>query len=182
MPGSHNPDTLTATPAAALSSRSSGFRATRASSLGFSSEALANVGNVLAPLVLIAAFIERAVEVLLTPVRGDQTDMLRHKIEDAKQAGSDTAQLERRLAEYKLGTRRQAFFLAVAIGLLASVLGVRGLEGLLETAPARGSSLQFFDVVLTGVVLGGGADGIHKPIQAFTDYMERVSKNAKASP
>ena len=117
------------------------FRATRASSLGFSSEALANVGNVLAPLVLIAAFIERAVEVLLTPVRGDQTDMLRHKIEDAKQAGSDTAQLERRLAEYKLGTRRQAFFLAVAIGLLASVLGVRGLEGLLETAPARGSSL-----------------------------------------
>lgn len=158
------------------------FRNFQAVGVAFKPDAIANVGNVLAPLVLIAAFIERAVEVLLTPVRGDHADRLRSRIEKQQQAGGDVTALERELRDYKLTNRRIAFFMAVALGLLAALLGFRALESLFATPPAAGSSLQFFDVVLTGVVIAGGADGIHTPVQAFTDYMERISRNAKTAP
>jgi hypothetical protein len=158
------------------------FRNVQAAGVAFKPDAIANVGNVLAPLVLIAAFIERAVEVVLTPVRGDHADRLRSRIDKEREAGGDVAALERQLHEYKLANRRIAFFLAVMLGLIAALLGFRGLEALFATPPGAGSSLQFFDIVLTGVVIAGGADGIHTPVQAFTDYMERISKNAKAPP
>ena len=63
------------------------FRNFQAVGVAFKPDAIANVGNVLAPLVLIAAFIERAVEVLLTPVRGDHADRLRSRIEKQQEAG-----------------------------------------------------------------------------------------------
>jgi len=158
------------------------FRNVQAGGIAFKPDALANVGNVLAPLVLIAAFIERAVEVVLTPVRGDHADRLQARIKALQDAGQDSKAVEQQLREYKLANRRIAFFLAVMLGLIAGLLGFRALEGLLATAPAAGSSLQFFDIVLTGIVVAGGADGIHTPVQAFTDYMERISKNAKTAP
>ncbi len=100
-----------------------------------------------------------------------------------KEAGADVGDLEEKIRDYSLGTRRYAFLLAVALGLVASMLGLRALENLVIT-PA-GSPLdpavQRFDMLLTGLVVGGGADGIHKPVKAFTDYMEMISRNAKKS-
>ncbi len=153
------------------------------SPLEFDEEGLANLGMVLAPLVAVAAFIERTVEVILTPTRGDTAGKLRHQLEVKKEAGADVGDLEEKIRDYSLGTRRYAFLLAVALGLVASMLGLRALENLVIT-PA-GSPLdpavQRFDMLLTGLVVGGGADGIHKPVKAFTDYMEMISRNAKKS-
>jgi hypothetical protein len=42
--------------------------------LEFNEEPFTNVGRVLAPLLLIALFIERAVEVVIKPLRGDRSD------------------------------------------------------------------------------------------------------------
>jgi hypothetical protein len=152
----------------------------RAPSLAFNAEAISNVGTVLAPLVLIAAFIERAVEVILTPLRGDVADRKQAEIEALRKENQPTDKKEAWLTNYKLETRQYAFFLAVTLGIIASLLGFRGLANLLEAAPSVGSPLAFFDIILTGAVIGGGADGIHKPVKAFTDSMEKVSKNAKA--
>lgn len=155
--------------------------ATAFSPLQFDPKALANLGVVLAPLVAVAAFIERAVEVILTPLRGDTADRMQAEVTAAAAAGQDAAALKKQLHDFKLGTRRYAFLLAVSLGVIASLLGVRGLENLVSantplSAPAKG-----FDVVLTGLLLGGGADGIHKPVKAFTDYMNMISKKSQAA-
>lgn len=148
--------------------------------LAFTPDALANVGNVLAPLVLVGAFIERAVEVILTPWRGDGADLMKDRVEAHRQAGNTAAAASEsiRLRGHKSGTRGRAFMLAVGLGLLAALLGFRALGNLVQAAPA-GPMFVFFDVLITGFVLGGGAAGIHKPVQAFTDYMEMVSDSAK---
>lgn len=149
--------------------------------LEFDPEGLQNLGMVLAPLVAVAAFIERTVEVVLTPTRGDTAGKLRHDLEKKKEAGADIADLQKQLRNYSLGTRRYAFLLAVGLGLVASMLGLRALENLVVTSPddPLAPAVRRFDMLLTGLVVGGGADGIHKPVKAFTDYMEMISRNAK---
>ena len=36
-----------------------------------------------------------------------------------------------------------------------------------------------FDILLTGVVIGGGADGIHTIVGAVLDYMDMISQKAQ---
>lgn len=155
--------------------------ATAFSPLQFDQKALANLGVVLAPLVAVAAFIERAVEVILTPLRGDTADRMQAEVTAATAAGQDAAALKKRLHDFKLGTRRYAFLLAVSLGIIASLLGVRGLENLVSDSTPLSAPAKGFDVVLTGLLLGGGADGIHKPVKAFTDYMNMISKKSQAA-
>ena len=135
----------------------------------------------LTPLVIVAAFIERSVEVMLTPWRGDEAAVIQQRIGAYERAGDVRASESEavKLRKHKNGTRRRAFMLSVALGILAALLGFRGLAVLLESAP-DGRWFVFFDVLITGFVLGGGADGIHKPVQAFTDYMGMLSARAKA--
>lgn len=158
------------------------FRAYPLPVLSFDDGAFGSLGNVLAPLVLVAVFIERAVEVVLTPVRGDESQRLKDRIERGRAAGDHVAVagLEARLVDHRLGTRRRAFLLAVGMGVLASVLGLRGVGGLLAPEPAPGAGFEFFDIVLTGLVVGGGADGVHKVVKAVTDSMEMVSRRSVA--
>lgn len=159
------------------------FRRASPPALAFDEGAFQNIGQVFAPLVLVAAFIERAVEVVLTPTRGAEAGRLQAKAEAHRAAGEqeEASEHDRRITEHKLGSRRRAFFLAVSLGVLASLLGVRGVENLLAADPAPGAGFQFFDIVLTGLVIGGGADGIHKIVKAVTDYMEMVSRKSQAS-
>jgi hypothetical protein len=146
----------------------------------FSENALLNVGNVLVPLVILAAFIERAVEVVITPIHGDKRDRLRLEILATSEAGeTERGEVaERNLLEHRLTTRRRALILAVSLGIFAGVLGVRGLSNLIVGEPAP--AFQFFDITLTGLVVGGGADGIHRVVKAFTDYVDMISRSAQA--
>lgn len=159
------------------------FRRYDPPALTFDESALQNIGNVFASLFLVAAFIERAIEVILTPIRGDDANRFQALIEAHRAAGEHdaAAKIESELAEHRLGSRRRAFLLAVGLGMLAAVLGLRGLEGLLEPESAPGPGFRFFDIVLTGLVIGGGADGIHKVVKAMTDYMEMVSRRSQAA-
>ncbi|HEX7120637.1 MAG TPA: hypothetical protein VF212_17725 [Longimicrobiales bacterium] len=159
------------------------FIRVRPEALRFDPNALANLGSVLAPLVVCAAFIERAVEVVLTPLRGEESARLQAKAQACRATGDhdEAAEHETRLTEHKLGSRRRAFFLAVALGIAASLLGIRGLESLLADGAQPGTGFEFFDIVLTGLVIGGGADGIHKIVKAFTDYMEMVSRKTQSA-
>lgn len=151
-----------------------------AAPLAFADDALVNVGNVLAPLVLVAAFIERAVEVVLTPWRGDESDVIEQNIKAHREAGKVEAAESQRvlLRRHKNGTRRRAFLIAVSLGLMAALVGFRAVSMLVENPPTAGIFVSF-DVLITGLVLGGGADGIHKAMEAFTDYMDMISESAK---
>ena len=102
------------------------FRRYDPPALTFDESALQNIGNVFASLFLVAAFIERAIEVILTPIRGDDANRFQALIEAHRAAGEHdaAAKIESELAEHRLGSRRRAFLLAVGLGMLAAVLGV----------------------------------------------------------
>ncbi len=79
---------------------------------------------------------------------------------------------------YKSQTRKIALWTALFVGLLVSGVGIRSLDSLIQ--PVQSSmysgiqSLMFrcLDVLLTGGLIAGGSDGIHKITQLFTTFFE----------
>jgi len=152
------------------------------------------VENILAPLLLTAGFIERAVEVVITPWRDKGAKQLQDDIDaapaDKKKDASDA------LNAYVGKTTQYAFTVAVIFGLVAAMVGVRALWPFLNpnaisyfgTAPATAQKNTFivFDVVLSAALMAGGANGIHSVITAFTSFFDasaqKSQNSAKAQP
>jgi hypothetical protein len=106
------------------------------------------------------------------------------------ETGQLTAELESELQKlkkneelrsaYKSQTRKIALWTALFFGLMISGVGIRSLDSLVQ--PVQGSvysgvqSLVFrcLDVLLTGGLIAGGSDGIHKITQLFTTYFEET--------
>jgi len=132
----------------------------------------------LTPLVLIALFIERALEVFISGWRGGGEKALGAAVKDGSAAAID-------LVAYKSVSRRAAFTAAVLLGITISAIGVRALELFVDPAvfaaltSAQRTVFRVIDVVLTGAVLGGGADGMHKLVSVFTNFMDRTNANLK---
>ncbi len=140
--------------------------------------------SVFGPLMAIAAFMERALEVFVTGLRGGETQ----RIERALESETDPEQEEEireALEEYRHRTRRITFVIAVSVGLMISTLGVRSLEPFLvvdamkQMAAWQASWLSAIDVAITAALLGGGSDGIHKLVKLVTDYLDEASLNVR---
>jgi hypothetical protein len=143
-----------------------------------------NIVGYLTPLLLTAALIERAVEVVITPWRDPEADDKTSKVAAAKdQAGkSDATDDDQKtladntsdLNQYKGKTRQYAYAIAVALSVFAVTAGIRTLWPLLDTSkPVPAGQLDFFrwfDMVLTTLLLAGGADGLHAPINRFVSF------------
>lgn len=154
---------------------------------------LAEFVQLITPLFLVAVFIERALEVFLTAWRGGGSVKISREIEKLKGAiarGNHAMQdqLENardRLADYKSETQGIAFPSSLALGIAVSALGIRSLELFVDPAVFAGLSsaqrgaFNATDVVLTGALLGGGSEGLHKVISVFTNFMDTTAKRAK---
>lgn len=143
-------------------------------------------------LVLIALFMERALEVFMTIWRGGTADELQIKVDatrralevagaaDVTTANSALKDAEAELGTHKDGSRKKAFVSSTILGLLISYLGVRSLALVVEYGNMHGFTA--LDIILTGLLLGGGADGLHKIVSVFTAYADatktKVKKNA----
>lgn len=147
----------------------------------------------LTPLMLVALFIERGLEVFLKVWRGAKQAELDHNVEKAKTAAAADASkqgevhsAEDVLRGYKSTTQGIALPAALVLGLLISTLGIRGLGAFLDwdafakLPHSQQSWFTVMDVVLTGALLGGGSDFVHQFITTFTDLMDATSKKAKA--
>ena len=147
----------------------------------------------LMPLVLVALFIERGLEVFLKVWRGAQQAKIEHDVEKARTtAAADASKrvevhnAEDALRGYKSTTQQIALPAALVLGILISTLGIRGLGALLDAeafAKLPHSQQTWFtamDVLLTGALLGGGSDFVHQFVTTFTDLMDATSKKAKA--
>ena len=176
-------------------------------SLRLSSDGLGAVMQVLGSLFLVALIMERALDVALTTTRAADgedidreirrlksdiaaIDQLAATARKSKQSDRDRHQqdLDEQLKKRDKRsdeTRRIAMWASLVVGVLVSAAGFRALASLLdpgslsELNPFQASSLHIIDVLLTGGLLAGGSDGIHKLMDAYRNFFEGKSKKAK---
>ena len=148
-----------------------------------------NIVGFLTPLIITAAVIERAVEVVISPWRDKDADQMRSAIDNASKLASaapDDAAASTHLqavtddfSQYTGQTRRYAYALAVVFGVIAVTGGVRALWPMLDTNTLKNlptdqqSYFRWFDMLVSALLLAGGAAGIHAPINAFTSFFQK---------
>lgn len=174
------------------------------------------VPTVLAPLMLTAMFIERAVEVLISPWRDPGADQRARVLKDAK--GKTAAVASQQEAandyiQYKGKTRRYAFAFALLLGAAVAMVGIRALwpflddangkfvaattsvaNGVTTASKAQGNPINdpqnhhakaafiVVDVVLSALLLAGGANGIHSLVTAFTSFFDNNTQKNRGAP
>jgi len=157
--------------------------------LDFSTE---DVIRLITSAILIALFIERTTEVILSAWRGKKRRETAQRLDietrTAKAQGMDenkmatienyrkeTANMEKLRAE----NQRIALITALALGIFISALGVRLIQPLLdprvidEMARTQYRFLAGLDVLITGALLGGGANGLHRVLDLFLTAVDR---------
>jgi hypothetical protein len=152
-----------------------------------------NVMAAMAPLLLTATFIERSVEVFISPWRDPKSGVLETKLSTAM-ASSAAIQSQivagQDLEVYKGETKQYAFAIALTLGLAAAVVGVRALwpfvelQGNVSFSAASGmqqAAFKVVDVALSALLLAGGANGIHSAVNAFTTFFDATAQKARQS-
>jgi hypothetical protein len=94
----------------------------------------------------------------------------------------DINEKERQRAAYKSDTRTIALWTSLLFGLLMSAIGIRSIEPLVVMDldnPIQVVIFRCLDALLTGGLIAGGSEGIHKLIKVFIDFMEATSKQIK---
>jgi hypothetical protein len=154
-------------------------------------------------LLLIAVFLERSLDVFLTTFRAHGSEELQREIRRIKtdlskfieKNGNVSAakrvsydgklEIERqKLAAFKSKTRIIALWSGFTVGIILGCIGVRSLDCLLDKEVFSGlpvfqqKAFQFIDILLTGGVLAGGSDSIHKIFDVYTTYMHTSSSKA----
>lgn len=167
-----------------------------------------------ARLIAIALFVERTVEVLLTPFRGLGSCRIAARLKQAKasvdkgetDSVAEMSNCEDELREYKGKTRQIAFLMSLALGMMISAVGLRGLQFFVDMpSPASepGQTVVFhalhlqnvvfpldvqtfvfhtLDVLLTGALLAGKAEGLHKMGLVWTSYLDKSAEKVKGAP
>ncbi len=144
--------------------------------------------QLITPLFMVALFIERVVEVFLTTWRTRESAMLGMRANAAgKKAteGGEPPKAHQQLADYRARTQRIAFLTGTVVGVVIAALGVRVLELFVDPAVFEalpGPQQRLFrtgDVLLSGAVIGGSADALHKLVSVFTNFMDSSARWAK---
>lgn len=135
-------------------------------------------------VLLICLFLERAIEVFLSALRGGGADMLDLQLEELAGLAAPTAaqqerwhQLQRERSAYRSHSRLIAQQMGLCFGLIVALVGVRILDQLVAETPAgiQGRMFVMVDVLLTGSVLAGGSDAVNKLTKAYSQLMASVA-------
>jgi uncharacterized membrane protein YwzB len=155
----------------------------------------ADVLQIIMTLFVIALFLERAMDVFLTTWRAPQSEQLSMEIkylqENLKPNPNDKEFLRQKreketaLAQFKRTTRTISMWTGFILGMIVALAGIRALFPLVDARAFRGipalqqSLFRLLDVLITGGLLAGGSDGIHKLAEVYRAFME--STKIKAS-
>ncbi len=157
-------------------------------------------------LFAVALFVERAVEVVVMVFRDQQADLLDEAEELAarasasaiqkaavlagdnpgKPAATDTAEAAAKTyadarhnkVVFRAETKEFALLVGLVFGIFVSLAGVRALRGLLVDNGCYVPLFTVADIVITGAMLAGGSEGIHRMANAFTSFMDGISARA----
>jgi len=130
------------------------------------------------PLLLVALFVERALEIVIGGLYGGDEAKLKQQVKQKAIPEAD-------LLAYKASTRRFAFAAALVFGLTISAIGVRGLELFVDPAvfdtltSTQRTVFRTVDVLVTASLIAGGADGMHKLVSIFTNGMVKINAGLK---
>jgi len=106
-------------------------------------------------------------------------------VADAKELAEEKVDAVRDLNDYQSQTREQATWGGVLLGLVIALCGVRALDVfVVDETPLKPEFWQYYlfgavDVLVTGALIGGGADGIHRIISVFTTYADEAKKRVE---
>ena len=137
-------------------------------------------------LFLIALFIERALDVFLTTLRAEKSEYLQkeikieaQKLDKGESSIDELNRIKKVLLSHKANTRVIALWSALTIGIIISAIGFRALQPLINLEEFKNLPLYhtilfyIVDIFITGCVLAGGSDSIHKMTDAFRLFMEK---------
>ena len=158
---------------------------TKATGVPFKSFTDSDVLAIITTMFVVAVFMERSIEAILTPIRAPDRQIIEQQLEDLKRASEkdnskkeEQIEKERELAAYKLNTAQRAYWLSFGFGLIISVVGIRTLAGfvnpqdLKELGDVHRTLFSFVDIVLTGGVIAGGSAAIDKIGRAISEFFK----------
>jgi hypothetical protein len=157
--------------------------------------------NLLMPLFVLAVFLERAQEVFISAWRDLGASALEQDVTNWRQAAKDAKDTRgtqddkdaseglknarEKLSEWKAKTKRYSFLVGLAGGVLISIAGIRVMNPLVswdaEIVGAQGALFDVLDIFITGGLLGGGADGIHKLMSLILDQIDVTREKIQAA-
>jgi hypothetical protein len=85
-------------------------------------------------------------------------------------------------ANYRSNTRKIALWSSFILGIITSAIGIRSLETFVDIQGLPNYQIMIFrwlDVFLTGGVIAGGSEGIHKFTQVIIEFLEATTKQIK---
>jgi hypothetical protein len=146
-------------------------------------------------LFIVALFVERAVEVIISVLRDagaapleTQVDAAQKKIkEQARVTPGSVAYLDElqraqaALSTYRAGTKEIALCISFVLGLFVSLAGVRALDAIVNSVPSNNWLFPIADILLTGAIVAGGSDGVHQMMNVFTNFLSSAADKAKAT-
>jgi hypothetical protein len=162
--------------------------------LSFKPIDMPTIAGLLAWLFTVALFVERSVEVIILVVRDEEADALeaavgveQSKIDAAQKidaaipsVSAGLIQANAALTRYRASTKELALCVAFVIGILVSLAGVRAL-GSLVSATEGHTLFIAVDILVTGSVLAGGSDGVHKMANVFSNFMDALASKTKSN-
>lgn len=159
------------------------------------------VPGMLAPLVVAATFIERAVEILISPCRNTGANKLQKAVDFIQarpadptttvQNAIDLKAASDELDEYRGKTQQYAFAVSLTLSMLTSIAGVRALRPFIDptqfkdlgaSVPLQASYCLCRNMALSAALLAGGADGIHSIMSAITTFFSSSVDRMKQLP
>ena len=147
-----------------------------------------DVVELLMMLFLVALFVERAVEVIMGAWRGSEKQELQAEVNIQRRRSTEglaKEEAERAYEVYRAEFRVLSLLVALFIGLVVSALGFRILQALVDPVAFRslaGWQRALFscaDTFVTGAMIGGGSEGIHRVLDAFLSQFDRWRQYTK---
>ena len=146
-------------------------------------------------LFIVALFVERAVEVIISVVRDSgasplesQVDAAQGKMDEQNRVTpgavayqTDLHRSQAELASYRAATKEMALSVAFVLGLFVSLAGVRALSAIVVSVPANNWLFPTADVLLTGAIIAGGSDGVHQMVNVVTNFLSAIADKTKPS-
>jgi hypothetical protein len=157
------------------------------------------VTKVLPTFFVLALFVERTLEVFITAWRGQDTVKRENDLKALKESTvlsppdpALTDQIKDKanwVAEYKCETQAIALRSALVLGILIAAVGMRLFNTFVDDpVNARSDSpwanlemgtFHILDVLVSGGIIGGGSDAVHKMMNIITEFLDATARKVK---